>query len=224
MRDLRVGDRVLAVGSDDVLAFSDIYFFGHADPDTEALYVKLWVATEVLHLSSEHFVPICRSPIHSCEWQTRVEVYAKDVQVGDAMWVAGSALAKPSKVIAIDSSFELGLFNPYTMQGNIVVDGIIASCHSSWIIDEHFPTALRSWLPAVYQAMFLPGRWIYWLFGPEAANVLDMNSPQVSPETFGYGPVLMQFLYGFIPMLVTMLCFFKRVHGKAAFSCLAEMK
>mgnify|MGYP003312984875 CR=1 FL=1 len=28
-----------------------------------------------------------------------------------------------------------GLYNPYTLSGTIVVDGVLASCHSSWILD-----------------------------------------------------------------------------------------
>ena len=32
-----------------------------------------------------------------------------------------------------------GLYNPYTLSGTIVVDGVAASCHSSWILDGLLP-------------------------------------------------------------------------------------
>jgi hypothetical protein len=201
MSDLRVGDRVLTVASDNSLAFEDVYFFGHADQYATASYVGLQVGKDVLHLSGDHFVPICRSSAKSCSWEQRIEVYAREVKVGDIMWVRNPAGFSTSTVDDIITSHLSGVFNPYTTSGNIIVDGVVASCHSSWILDALFPKRFQHWLPAVYQMVFLPGRWIYKLFGVAAADLLDMNNPQSSPETFGYGPMFALAAHGAIPTL-----------------------
>lgn len=44
-----------------------------------------------------------------------------------------------------------GLFNPYTTGGDIVVNGALASAHSSWFLDGITPPVLVHHLPAVYQ-------------------------------------------------------------------------
>lgn len=207
MWDLRVGDRVLAVGPDGALLFDDVYFFGHADRHSEAPYLGLQLVDEVLHLSRDHFVPICRSQQKvACAWQNRLEVHARNVKVGDAIWVKGQSSLELKVVNAINTHVFSGVFNPYTRIGTIVVDGVVASCHSSWILDDLIPQSLQSSLPGLYQAIFLPGRWLYHLFGPSAANLLDMNNPQHSPESFGYGPMFVFSLYVLFPTSAFALC------------------
>jgi len=207
MQDLRVGDRVLTVGPDGALLFDDVYFFGHADPYSRAPYLGLRLVDEVLHLSSDHFVPICRSqPKAACSWQNRLEVHARNVKVGDAIWIKGQSSLGLKVVSAIETHVFSGLFNPYTRIGTIVVDGVVASCHSSWILDDIIPQSLQSSLPRLYQAIFLPGRWLYHLFGPSAASALDMNNPQHSPESFGYGPMFVFSLYVLFPTSGFTLC------------------
>lgn len=211
MQHLRVGDRVLTVGPGGSMLFEDVYFFGHADPSTTELFVGLRFGTDVLHLSSDHFVPVCRSGASPCRWLERVEVYAQDVQVGDSIWIRSSTGLSTSKVTDILTSHLSGLFNPYTITGNIVVDGVVASCHSSWILDSLVPKGFQPWLPAVYQAVFLLNRWMYWLFGAAAADAFDMNNPQASPETLGCGPAFLGLVYGgFLPASLAMLFLSKR--------------
>lgn len=199
--DLRVGDYVSTVSRDGSLTFDPVYFFGHADPDARARYLAIRVGGDVLHLSKDHFVPVCRSHFVTCDWRERLEVYARDVKVGDAMWVSGPSGVELKIVGSVDTREFSGVFNPYTTSGTIVVDGVVASCHSSWILDDLTPQKLLPWLPTAYQALFLPGRWLYQMFGPAAANLLDMNNPQSSPETFGYGPQFVFGVYVFLPMI-----------------------
>lgn len=44
-----------------------------------------------------------------------------------------------------------GLFNPFTMSGDIVVNGVLASAHSDWLLDAVMPNAWAHRLPAIYQ-------------------------------------------------------------------------
>merc|ERR1712129_130027 len=91
-------------------------------------------------------------------------------------------------------------YNPYTVTGTIIVDGVVASTHSSWILDAWVPDAYTKHLPDVYQALFWPGRVLYRLVGAQAAYWLDVNIPQASPDTFGHGP---QFLASCIVAFIT---------------------
>jgi len=60
---------------------------------------------------------------------------------------------------------------------------VVASAHSSWVLDQWMPTVLVGYLPDVYQAMFFPGRVLYSMVGSLGADILGMNNPQHSPGT-----------------------------------------
>lgn len=44
-----------------------------------------------------------------------------------------------------------GLYNPFTLGGDIVVNDVLASVHSDWFLDAAVPNAWAHHLPAVYQ-------------------------------------------------------------------------
>ena len=62
-------------------------------------------------------------------------VYAKDVRPGDQLHYLDGAAFRSSTVRITTETTKTGLYNPYTLSGSIVVDGVAASCHSSWILD-----------------------------------------------------------------------------------------
>ena len=72
-------------------------------------------------------------------------------------------MATPSPVIEIVREVRAGLYNPLTLGGTIVVDGVAASAHSDWFLDGLVSADTQG---KVYQAMFLPVRAIYHLIGP----------------------------------------------------------
>lgn len=76
------------------------------------------------------------------------------------------------RVIDAQLTTDNGLFNPYTLSGSIVVDSVLASCHSSSALDGLFST-LHVPLPAGYQAAFAPFRALYRLVGPSGAEFLQ---------------------------------------------------
>ena len=55
---------------------------------------------------------------------------------------------------------------PPQQGGFLVVDGVLASAHSDWVLDAIAPAALRHLLPHAYQAAFKPITWMYHLLGP----------------------------------------------------------
>ena len=97
-----------------------------------------------------------------------VTLPAAQAKAGDYIWRlpgwAGSdQAASAAQLVRIDSvatELHSGLYNPYTLGGDIVVDGFAASAHSGL-------AALDPWLgggkhtAALYQALFAPLRVMY---------------------------------------------------------------
>ena len=156
MRDLQLGDAVL----DGAGGFSPVYFFSHADAAVAAPFVRLELATSgaTLTLSPDHYVDVRGAP-----------VYAKDVRVGDALARWTGARFEADVVANATNVVAEGLYNPYTLSGTIVVDGVLASCHSSWILDGL--VAPRVAAPA-YQRAFVVPRVAYKLLGPRGMDAL----------------------------------------------------
>ena len=139
--EIKVGDFVLSHEG-----FSEVYLLGHADNETLGKYVRITTdnATSI-RLSAEHFI------LSNSRY-----VYAKDVKEGDR-------LAYGETVILVETEQAKGLWNPFTLAGTIVVDGIVASCHSDWFLEE-LPEWLRpsaALIPSIYQTLMAPARKIY---------------------------------------------------------------
>ena len=57
--------------------------------------------------------------------------YADQIQTGDEVLIPENYVVIPAKVIKISSFHMKGAHVPLTMEGNIVVDGVLASCYPS---------------------------------------------------------------------------------------------
>jgi hypothetical protein len=195
MAELAIGDRVLAADAAGRLFFDDVAFFGHREPAASALFVA--VTTEsgaVLRLTPDHFLPVvsdaaCEAAGAGADLHAARELLpARAVTTAHRVWVADAAQAlRLEKVVRVALAEHKGLFNPYTLSGSIVVDGVAASCHSSWIMDAAF-AALGVPLPAGYQALFAPLRALYRAVGPATAEWLQGTAgAAVIEATLGLG-------------------------------------
>lgn len=135
MRDLRVGDRVL----DDSGGYSPVYMFSHRSSTARAEFVRLHTDNDhILTLSPGHYV---HTPIGLAT--------AAAIQMGDTVMTAsGKALVKRT-----ERTWARGLYNPHTISGNLVVDGVVASVYTSAVE------------PCVAHALLVPIRAIFWLAG-----------------------------------------------------------
>jgi hypothetical protein len=62
-----------------------------------------------------------------------------------------------------------GVYNPFTLGGTIIVNGVVASSHSDWFLDSVFEAmGVTHWLPAAYQLILLPARVLYTVVGKDA--------------------------------------------------------
>ncbi|EFJ16220.1 hypothetical protein SELMODRAFT_421866 [Selaginella moellendorffii] len=130
------------------LDFSEIYAFGHRDRRVTS---STWNYPTQRPLSSRACI--------SCQRCSKLVV-----ESNSSVRKTFSILMAPLPVTRIP-----GLFNPLTLQGTIVVNGVAASVHSDWFLDTLFDTfGLTAYLPAAYQAILSPARLLYTLLGPNS--------------------------------------------------------
>ena len=105
---------------------------------------------KILELSPKHFLPV--SPSSGQSFRQAVMRQAKSVVPGDTVWVVQSSQATAYKVAQVGAVSKKGLWAPYTQHGTIVVNGVVASVHSDWILDSLLESIGRpDLLPLVYQ-------------------------------------------------------------------------
>jgi len=178
MEDLRVGDKVLAATPEGQLEFQDVYFFGHRASGVKAAFVRLDLddyasdaaAAPALELTPDHFVPVITDGAASDLLRSARMTYARDVRAGDKLLIAaaGGERLRVASVAGVSYVRRAGLFNPYTLGGTIVVDGVLASAHSSWLVDGVAAAlGLTHRLPAGFQLAFAPLRALYATAGPD---------------------------------------------------------
>lgn len=151
IQNLSVGDVVL--GSD---GLSPFHLQGHADANEVTTMVKVeTLNNRSVMASPDHYFPLA-SGGHS---------KAEALAVGDFLWVQEiGETQNPLKMVSspiVSTSLvtATGLFNPYTQSGNLFVNGILASCHSSWFLEGSGLT--DSSIVRAYSALFSPLNALY---------------------------------------------------------------
>jgi hypothetical protein len=165
MSHLEVGDKVLSVSKMGLVIFEEIYMLGHKDFHSIGSFLRIHtLSNATLRLTRDHQISFTSQVDKAPKYGP-----AAAVKVGDYVHVVSkdNTIVSLSKVTAVDEIFAQGYFNPYTMEGNIVVDGVVASCHSSFILDNLFNRMGIS-IPAGYQAVFAPLRVIFKAVGAKA--------------------------------------------------------
>lgn len=119
LSSVKVGDRVL-IGDG---TFSRVMAFTHTDASEESQFVRLHLTRGLsLRASAGHYVFIGRNS---------KLVAMRDVRVGDVMQtVTREGLSQLAIVHKVDAVWDQGLFNPQTESGDIVIDGVRASCYT----------------------------------------------------------------------------------------------
>jgi hypothetical protein len=118
MDELAVGDRVRTGPN----TFSDVHFFSHDDADATSLFHILTTASgHQLVLTGQHYVHLMPD---------NALVQARNLRVGHVLQLANGTA---SPIVAITTERRNGLYNPHTLDGKIVVDGVLASCYTGTI-------------------------------------------------------------------------------------------
>ena len=190
MRDVRLGDRIMVARPDGSLGYEEVYLNTHKDSMSSAPYVELALASgRSLTLSPRHFIPVAAGPASA--WAEQVAKGANEIAVGDIVWSrADDGQMVPDEVAAVRTTVAVGAYNPLTMNGTIVVDGVVASAHSDWFLDGVVSADAQT---KVYQAILAPVRVAYRALGParmetitEGWGVVDFVREATTPS--GRGP------------------------------------
>lgn len=132
MDKLRIGD-VVSTGADD--RESPVYLFGHKVAGGSFRFASLHTAAGDLVASHGHYV-----------YTADGMVPAGDVRAGDALKRADGTFASVKKVGEV---WAAGLYNPHTLDGDIVVDGFAVSTYT-----VHVPPRAAKTLLSPVRALF----------------------------------------------------------------------
>jgi hypothetical protein len=124
--------------------FDDVYFFSSQMESTMSKFVSLSTADtdKALLLTSGHYLYV------NGELKT-----AGSVKVGDMLTLGNG---NKSKVTVVSSEWAPGLYNPHTLSGDIVVQGILTSTYTD-LIDPTLAHALLLPLRQMYAAGAIMG-------------------------------------------------------------------
>jgi len=114
MKDLRIGHSIMVADN----TFSEVYSFGHYDQAASTVYLSIDAGLEKpLVITADHMVFV----------EANKPVPASMIRVGDnLMLVDGFAVVKSIRQVV-----RTGAFAPFTKDGTIVVDSIVASSYVS---------------------------------------------------------------------------------------------
>jgi len=152
MSEVQIGDFIMAGRKDGSVEFSEVYAWGHRDVERHEKYLKIAAGSHSMWLSANHLVAVADSKcsgcfrfIRACEVSTKDTIYTMD----------GLDRIKKEQVISITTEEKLGVFAPFTKNGTVIVDGILASCYSE--VGNHKAAHFcLSWLRAAYKmGMFI---------------------------------------------------------------------
>merc|ERR1711966_279148 len=83
----------------------------------------------------------------------------------------GQAWSSLQEVLQTKPVLKRGISNPFTLHGELVVNGVVASSHSEWFLDSIAESlGLVHLLPSAYQLVLAPARGLYHMVGPVAAR------------------------------------------------------
>uniref|UniRef100_A0A914VVA8 Hint domain-containing protein n=1 Tax=Plectus sambesii TaxID=2011161 RepID=A0A914VVA8_9BILA len=148
MDELRIGDVVrtsIATGA----TFVPIVSFLHRLPEAKANFVRIQTDDDsVLKLTPLHLIQIATFPTMSGLEPSGKLVKAEDVKVGDHLFRLNNngTKFKLVNVTRITVVSETGAFAPLTSNGYIVVNNLVASCHSvshATVVQQTFFAHLR---------------------------------------------------------------------------------
>jgi len=124
--------------------YSPFFLSGHNDLQAITTMVQFTMASNhTLTVTPDHYLPLSDGVHRS----------AGRIATGDELLVQVGSDLVPSAITSVDSVEEQGLFNPYTIAGDLVVDGVLASCHSSWFLEGVVPEA---YIVPAYEATLAP--------------------------------------------------------------------
>ena len=114
MADLAVGDKVLTHNG----VFTEVFMFSHRLEEATNTFLELTTATTTLAITPNHYLYVNNGELREAQY----------VKVGDSLTLASG---KRDKIVSVGRVTKDGIFNPHTLQGDIVVDGVLTSTYTA---------------------------------------------------------------------------------------------
>jgi len=134
--ELSIGDKVYALSGNKAV-ISEVYAFGHRDPDALAEFHVIDCNTgHCLVATAAHLVPVVgKGFMPMCE-----------IELGDILHVNDSSMGqgKSALVTSICKRTHAGLYAPITLEGTIIVDGVGILMLQRSSSSLHFPLGYAS--------------------------------------------------------------------------------
>jgi len=158
MCDISIGDFVLGKSG-----FQQVFLMGHCDPDAQTSMIK--ILTESGH-------QLTMSPEHYGLVGGTLPKQAKSLCTGDHLLVQqiGTEGAEIEEVMSSITNMEVvettGLYNPFTPDGTIFVNGVLVSTYSTGFLTNSrwVPEKLK---PTVYHMLILLPLYMMYLIRPD---------------------------------------------------------
>ena len=122
IESLQVGDKVLVITKNDIQSDSVITFI-HRQPEVVEEFLKIITRKEkMLLITADHllFVELMGQA---------TAIPARDVKIGDTVYVRGSHGSETDLVRSISTVYEKGAYAPVTLSGSILVNDVHTSCY-----------------------------------------------------------------------------------------------
>lgn len=135
VRNLKVGDFVQVMTHKGKIGFSEVVMFADYKPDIpHALHVLIETKKPAKNITLTPSHLIFTSKVNSTGKQLRSK-HADSVLPGDFLLVSADGGLVPSQVKSVSLVKRTGLVAPVTMEGNVIVDGVVSSCYA--MISNH---------------------------------------------------------------------------------------
>lgn len=150
MSDLKIGEEVLSMTSEGHFTFSPVLLFLDRDPNERRHFYTLTTQRgKSITLTPTHLIYVLNEDSDAFD-----PVYASEIRPGDRVLILSDGAPVSDVVVSVDASvMETGVFAPLTKEGNLVVDGVLASCYA--VVDSQ----------SLAHNVFAPIRWAYSWFG-----------------------------------------------------------
>lgn len=126
MEEVDAGDRVRVSQSE----FSEVFMWTHRDAERKG-YIELvsWEGHRLV-AAVGHLLYVCRGTL---DGRDREIVQVENVRAGEGMVVVENGSERIVRVQETRRIFARGLYNPQTLHGDIVVDGVLCTCYTKFV-------------------------------------------------------------------------------------------
>jgi len=151
---LDVGDEVQVIINNDIRAEPVITFI-HRQPEVVQEFLQITTEkSNILKITEDHLLFVERTG-------KATAIPARDVKVGDTLYVKAGDNVEKDAVLSISKVFEKGVYAPVTLSGTLLVNNVHTSCYFDVLSHEWSHKAM-----GVARAMHYVSPWILqWISG-----------------------------------------------------------